>query len=266
MGVIRGGRAIELLNIAHATEADVGGRAVGSVAAAGIDPVAVAVTVMAQETTAAHDAAIRWLGGAGGVGCGEELIGVGSKVVPAPFPDVAGHLVESVTVGSIRFGGSGAAVSVGERVLVGKVSLPDIHAVFAVGFEFIAPRVALGRVSNQAAPRRKFPLCFSGESFTGPGGVSLSIVPRQVHGGVRPTLLNMSAGPFGVSPGCAIDPAPPRNAEGAGPGGFGLQLWRKQAVENEGPTEFFRLGLIAGCIHEVIELGVGDCGGIDPER
>ena len=102
--------------------------------------------------------------------------------IPTPFPDVSGHLGETKTVDPIGAGGSGSIVAIGFGVGFGKITLPNIHAVFPVRFEVITPRETVTELD--AAASRVFPLGFGGEALAGPRGVGHRIMPGDVHHGM----------------------------------------------------------------------------------
>src|SRR5476651_2111554 len=85
-------------HIPHAAKTQVGGAAVRRVVRAGVRAVAVAVARVAQVAPAAHDAAFARRR-AGGMFARRAAVVAGVEPVPAPFPDIAGHLVEAEAIG-----------------------------------------------------------------------------------------------------------------------------------------------------------------------
>src|SRR4051794_25612670 len=63
--------------------------------------------------------------------------------VRAPFPDVAGDVVQPVAVGGEGVDGSGSRVAIGARVHGREAALEHVHAVPAAGLALGTPRVAL---------------------------------------------------------------------------------------------------------------------------
>jgi len=255
-------------HIAHATEAEIGGGAARCIAAAGIDAVAVAVARVAKITAAAHDTpGFRRVGlvGTSGVSAqgGRARIGVGCEKIPTPLPDVSGHLVEAVGIGTVAFCGSGAEVPVGEGILGGKDTLPDVHAMFALRLEIVAPRVAL---LVKTAAGGVFPFGLGGEAFSGPGAVGDGVVPRHVDDWMVAAVFEVGAGPLGAAPGSAIDAAPPLAADDPHALGAVLAGGREVAEKDEGPAKALGFGAVAGGVDEGVELVVGDGGGVHPER
>src|SRR5262245_4663988 len=84
-------------------------------------------------------------------------VDIGSIKVTHPIPDIASHVVESISIWRERFHRRGPDESIFSSVLVGKFSSPSIGHVFPVGLKFIAPGVAL---AGEATLRGKLPLCF----------------------------------------------------------------------------------------------------------
>src|SRR5262249_30363281 len=119
---------------AHTTKTDVRGAAVRGSLAAAPGKVAHAIQVAAQERSAALNpfldprlhriVTVVW---AFRVALESRPVGVGPVPVGAPFPDVAGHVVQPVTVGRKRLDRGRPAEAVLERVLVRETPLPDIR-------------------------------------------------------------------------------------------------------------------------------------------
>lgn len=65
-----------------------------------------------------------------------------AELVATPFPDIAGDVVQPVTVGLVLVGGRRRRVPVGLRVALGELVLLNVTAVLAVGALFVALRVA----------------------------------------------------------------------------------------------------------------------------
>src|SRR5699024_2760172 len=113
-------------------EALVAAGVLGGGGGAGRDPVAIAVGVVAQVGAAAHDPHIAGHRGGrpGGPGIG------------APFPHVAGHLVQSQAVGWERADRGSAEKAILPGVAQREGTLPDVAPVLSVRGELIAPGVA----------------------------------------------------------------------------------------------------------------------------
>src|SRR5690606_14180803 len=79
----------------------------------------------------------------------------GAEPIRAPLPNVAGHIVETVSVRQEGIHRRGADIAVLARVVVREFALPDIHPVHSVRPELVAPGVAPAR---EPAARRIFPL------------------------------------------------------------------------------------------------------------
>ena len=152
------------------------------------------------------------------------------KPIPDPFPNVTGYAVESVSIGLIRLGRSRPVILIGFCVLDGKFTLPYIHAVFTAGFEFVTPRETFLLDPTSGG---EFPFCFSGEALPGPFAICDRVVPRHMDHRILPTLLDVRAWTFGMSPSGAIDATPPFAAEHARADCSGLLAFCEVPVKDE---------------------------------
>ena len=108
--------------------------------------------------------------------CTGSVVG-GIEPVGAPLPHVAGHVVQTEAVRWERVDRRRAGVPVGRRVVARERALEDVHPVFAIGFEVVAPRVHRRRAT---ATRGVLPLGLRGQPSAGPPAVRLGVVPRDV--------------------------------------------------------------------------------------
>src|SRR5262249_49974285 len=169
----------------HAPEADVGHAGVGAASVPGARAVARTIAVVAQERAAFLDTLRHERPGRvdgpvrpGRVDCepaGARAIQIALVPVRAPLPDVAGHVVEAVTVRRERLDRGGALVAVLDRVAVGKLALPDVALRPRLGERLGAPGVTL---FFPAPPGGGLPFR---PGRPAPGG------PPSGAGGLRPT-------------------------------------------------------------------------------
>ena len=149
-------------------------------------------------------------GGAGGVFGGvfeEGLVVVGTVEVGADFPDVAGHVVETVVVGGKAFDGSGGGEAVEGGVVLGKLALEGIGGPgFAVGLGLVAPDEE-GVV--EIAAGSALPFRFGGEAFFGPFAVGVGVVLGHADDGVVHFVGDGAVGAGGMLPVGTGDKLPP---------------------------------------------------------
>src|SRR5262245_39019961 len=88
--------------------------------------------------------------------------------VAGPFPDIADHVVDAVTIGRIGHHRRGPLEAVVAAVLERKVALPGVGSMYSARSELVAPG-KLGTI--QAAACGKFPLRFRRQVLAGPSGV-----------------------------------------------------------------------------------------------
>src|SRR5258708_3177149 len=88
--------------------------------------------------------------------------------VGAPFPDVAGRLVEPVTVRPECIDGRRCKIAIVAGIDIEEAALPDVAAMLAVGLQRIAPRIAR---AFEAAARGTLPFGFGRQTLPGPCGV-----------------------------------------------------------------------------------------------
>src|SRR5205809_1660069 len=143
------------LRFAHTTKTQVIGSRVGLALAASTGDVTCAILVGAEKRSATlHPFAysrltgIETVGRSGWIhrdfaaGC-QGLIVVGTVPVGSPFPHVARHVEQAVSIGRERAHRRGSHVSVFTSVCVGKVPLESIRHRLAAGHELVAPVVTL---------------------------------------------------------------------------------------------------------------------------
>lgn len=154
----------------------------------GTGAVAGAIEVAAKKGTAAHDFFGRaWFIGVKTVWRSGWIVGgaVGIivRAVPilAPFPDIAGHVVEGVGIGGKRSDGGSVMETIGGRVFFGEQSLPDVGLPLTVREEFCAPGVGL---LIEAAASGVFPFGLGGKLFSGPLGISECVLPADMDDGM----------------------------------------------------------------------------------
>src|SRR5699024_8155555 len=104
-------------------------------------PIAVAVGVVAQERSSAHDPFVSGVGAAR-IGLRGMLVVVASEPVGAPFPHVAHGVEQAQPVGGEVSGRCGAEEPVIEGVRAWEFSLPDIAVPLPVDEQPIAPWIA----------------------------------------------------------------------------------------------------------------------------
>ena len=190
-----------------------------------------------------------------------DAVVAGVKPVPAPFPDVAGHLVEAEPVGAVGPRGSGAPVTVRPGVPPREFALPDVHPVAPFWLQLVAPRVT---VALAPAARRPLPLRLGRQPLARPRRVGAGVVPGDLHHWVIPAAPHGGARPLGMPPVGTLDPHPPLGAPHARPR---RHLPRVEvAGEDEAPAKALRLGAVAGRVHEGVERLVGHGGRIEEER
>src|SRR5215211_2283554 len=121
--------------------------------AASADDVARAILLIAKKGAAAMDPLLLvrlsrvkwrvrplWIGRDSTFIC-ERLVVIRAIPIAAPFPYIAGHVVETVAIWRKRFHRRDAFVTVFARILHWKFSLPRVGHPFAAGTKIIAPNV-----------------------------------------------------------------------------------------------------------------------------
>ncbi len=184
----------------------------------------------------------------------------GAPVVAAPLPNIAGHVVETKTIRGKRIRGCGSKVAVVASVVGREDPLPDVALVFAVGQQVVSPRVE-GLL--QAAPCRVLPLRLGRQPAASPPAVGIRILMVDVHHRVGGHVFPRGTGPERMPPVRPVDAAPPRGARGALPS---TQRAGEKTSEHKRPSPAFCAGLMSRGLHELGELGVGDCGSRHQER
>ena len=112
--------------------------------------------------------------------------------VGGPFPDVADHVVEAVSVRRERGHRRSALEAVGVGVLAREFALPGIGHVTAVGREFVAPG-KFGAV--KPAARRKFPFRFGRQVLAGPLRVGERVAEGHMHDRMIVEPVDVALGP-----------------------------------------------------------------------
>src|SRR5206468_2540573 len=97
--------------------------------------------------------------------------------VGGPFPDVAGHVVQSVAIGREGVHGAGSVVAVGAGVFGREGALPDVHSVLAARLALVAPGED---PAIEPAAGRELPLGLSRQAPVRPGAIRLSVVPGDM--------------------------------------------------------------------------------------
>ena len=102
------------------------------------------------------------------------LIIIGAIPIGAPFPNVARHVGQTISIGRKRAHRGRSREAVISRIAVREMALESVRLKLAAGLEFPAPNVGL---AVQSTARREFELGFCGQAFTGPFRVSRRILP-----------------------------------------------------------------------------------------
>ncbi len=163
--------------VPRAAEAEVAGRAVGRVRAAGRRPGSGSSTSRGRGTSRpASPAGSRC---AGPAGCAAWPGDVERRVEPvgAPLPDVAGDVVEAVAVGRERVDGARCRGSRRRACCAsGNVPCQTFMRCSPPGVELVAPGIAL---LLQAAARRVLPLGLGRQALAGPAAVGAARRSRR---------------------------------------------------------------------------------------
>ena len=136
------------------------------------------------------------------------LASIGLLVVGirAPLPDVARHVECTIAIRLKCSHRSGPHISISLRVLVRKLSLPEIGEDSRVARRFVTPDI---RFSNQSATCCELPFCFGRQSLARPFGERDGIIPRDMHDRMLFPASQVAFGPFGVLPVRSGGPIPP---------------------------------------------------------
>src|SRR5258706_12707456 len=126
--------------------------------------------------------------------------------VGGPFPDVADHVVKSVTVRRECGDRRSAFKTVGIDVLAWKLTLPGICHVTAGRREFIAPR-KFGAV--EPATRCKFPFLFRRQTLASPFRVGERIAESHMQDWMIVQPTGVASGSVGMPPFRAPGEGPP---------------------------------------------------------
>src|SRR5215211_5453319 len=126
--------------------------------------------------------------------------------VGCPFPDIADHVVDAMTVRRERGDWGGPLEAVAVRVLPRKLALPGVGHVPAVRRQLVAPCV-VGAV--EAAARRKLPFGFARELLAGPLRVGKRVAEGDMHDGMVVERIDVALRPVRVPPVGALGERPP---------------------------------------------------------
>src|SRR4029078_1479191 len=126
--------------------------------------------------------------------------------VRGPFPDVAGHVVETVAVRLERTDGRGPLEAVLEQVLPWELALPGVRLRLAVRRELVAPAELSGL---EPAACGALPLRLRRHLLTRPLRVRLGVLVRDMDDRVIPEALERAVGPSRMAPVGARDVSPP---------------------------------------------------------
>src|SRR6516165_9109374 len=126
--------------------------------------------------------------------------------VSGPFPDIADHVVDAVTIGRKRGHRRGAVEAVLAFVFVWKISLPGIGHVFAAGRKRFAPS-ELGAVEPAACG--EFPLGLGWQVLARPFGVGQRIRVSDMDNGMIVERVYIALRPIGMTPICVFQISPP---------------------------------------------------------
>ena len=137
---------------------------------------------------------------------GQNLVIVRPVPIAAPFPDVAGHVVETITVGRKALDRCNSGKPVFARIFHWKFSLPGVGHPFPVRPEFVSPDICFSR---QTTARGKFEFRFGGQTFPGPFGVCFGVGIGDLDDGIFFLSLNIAIGPERMPPVCSRDVGPP---------------------------------------------------------
>lgn len=272
----REGAALLSRSRGDAAEPGVGKARVGRRLHPGAGSIAGTVNVAAKIRAAAHhfllDArfhgvfAVGWTGWVEG---GTLSVIIGTIPIRTPFPDVAGHIVESVAIGRKGADRGDAFVAVRGVIFVGKFTLPNVRLP-VIGFHSFAPHEGL---AIKAAAGGVFPFRFRGETFAGPFGVGGGIFPTNMDDRKFLFAFDGGSGALGLAPVRALAVFPPdhviverhfagRRTENDRPGNEGLC---GSAGKLFGGGRAFGNRDVAGGFDEFVELFVRDFVFIHPK-
>src|SRR5436190_9941277 len=136
----------------------------------------------------------------------QRLVVVRAIPIAAPFPDIARHVVETVTIGRETFHWREPCVSVLACIFLRKFPLPRIGHPFVAGPKFITPNVCFSR---QPAARRKFKFGFSRQTFSRPFGVSFCVRISDLDYRIILLAFDIALRPERMPPVGAFSVAPP---------------------------------------------------------
>src|SRR5687768_11504133 len=129
-----------------------------------------------------------------------------AEKVGCPFPDVARHVEQTVTVGAEDADGRRTFEAVGAQVLPGELALPGVCLHFAARREVIAPNEGL---ALQPAASGAFQLSLRRQGFAGPLRVRQRVGVSNVRHRMPLPSANAALWAFGVAPISAGDVCPP---------------------------------------------------------
>ena len=190
--------------------------------------------------------------------------------VGGPFPDVADHVVQPVTVRRECGDRRSALEAVGLGVLTRKFTLPGVGHVTAVRREFIAPR-KFGVFKSAA--RCKFPFRFGRQFLAGPLRVGERVVERHMHDGMIVQPTDFASGSVGMSPIRALGERPPLTEVPEVDRMIGRREHQRARIDHVREYSRIILGVgrnlgdrdVTGSLHELPELPVCHGMAIHPE-
>src|SRR6266550_673034 len=194
----------------------------------------------------------------------------GGVPVRRPFPDIADHVVDAVTIRRKRRHWRGALKAIRVQILPRELTLPGVSQVRAAGREFIAPG-EFGTV--EAAASGEFPLCFGRQILTGPFCVSKRIGKGHVHDGMVVMHIDVALRPIRMAPIGAFHELPPL-APVAQVGHALLRREHQRALVDHMRQRAWVIlrigrnlgkGFVTGRPDERLELPVRDRRAVDPE-
>src|SRR6185295_19824734 len=137
---------------------------------------------------------------------GELFVVVGSIPGARPLPDIPGHVVKAVAVGSELLNGRDANVAILARIPVREVSLKGVGHPAAGRHELVAPRVEF---AAQPTSSGELPLRLGRQTFARPPRKRDGVVVRDLHDRVPFPARQAALGAFGMAPVCTLHVRPP---------------------------------------------------------
>src|SRR6187551_1219164 len=131
---------------------------------------------------------------------------LGRPPIGGPFPDIADHVANAITVRRKSSDRRRALITVLAEVLKRKVALPGIRHVPAARRQFAAPCKLR---TFKSAPRGILPLCFRRQFLAGPFRIGFGVAIRDVNNRMVVETADRTARTVGPSPIGAELEAPP---------------------------------------------------------